>query len=295
MRPFTTREAATVGVSSGRLRALDLVTPTSGVRMAASASFEERCRAVLMALPSGAFICGVAAGVLHGIPLPWRLARLPQVEVGTPAPGRAIRRNGIRGRSLIVRDGDVVHLHGIRVASRGHTWCDLARILTVPELVAAGDPLLAAGVDLASAVARHRDRRWCPKLRVALDLLDPASESPKESETRAVLLLAGLPRPRVNITIYDEGRFVARVDLLYEEFGEVLEYQGDHHRVDAVQWRRDRTREAQLESTGLHVIEVTQLDLDDPEPFVRRVARVLSRKGWTGRIALSRWFPVRPS
>lgn len=276
------------------MRARDLVTPTSGVRMPASASFPDRCRAVLLVLPEDAFICGTSAALLHGIPLPWRLARSPLLEVGLPSPARGIRRGGIRGRSLLVRDADVVDLRGIRVTTPARTWCDLVGALSVPELVAAGDPLLAAGAHLGAAIAELADRRGSVKLGVALELLDAASESPKESETRAILTLAGLPRPRVNVPVFDGRRFVGRVDLLYEEYDEVLEYQGDHHRTDAAQWRHDRSREAQLESLGLHVTEVTQSDLDEPEAFARRVARTLARKGWDGRVVLSRWFPHPP-
>ncbi len=58
------------GVRPGRLRASDLVAPTSGVRVRAALHYEERCRAVLLALPPHAFLCGAAAAELHGIPLP---------------------------------------------------------------------------------------------------------------------------------------------------------------------------------------------------------------------------------
>ena len=279
-------------MSPSRLRASDLVAPTSGVRVHTAAQYEERCRAVLLALSPHAFLCGGAAAELHGIPLPWRLGRPPQVEVATPGPGRAVRRAGIVARSLVVFGDEVRLLRGIRLTSPARTWCDLARTLTVPELVAAGDPLLVRGADLVDAARRHPDRRLHAKLRTALDLLDTGSESPKESETRAVLQLGGLPRPRSNVPIFDGGRFLARVDLLYEEYGEVLEYQGDHHRTEVGQWRRDRGRIVRLEDTGLHVIEVTQLDLDDPAAFVARVARTLARKGWAGAPQFSRWFPT---
>ncbi|HZW42285.1 MAG TPA: hypothetical protein VFE99_08270, partial [Agromyces sp.] len=85
---------------------------------------------------------------------------------------------------------------------------------------------------------------------------------------------------------------IARVDLLFQKYGEVVEYQGDHHRTDVVQWRRDRTRESELESHGLHVTEVTAADLARPRALVERVARNLRRQGWQGHPRYSRWFPT---
>ncbi|MET0725006.1 MAG: hypothetical protein ABWY36_01555 [Leifsonia sp.] len=115
----------------------------------------------------------------------------------------------------------------------------------------------------------------------ALQLLDDHSESPKESETRAIIVLAGLPRPRANVEIHaPDGRFIARVDLLFEDYAEVLEYHGDQHRTDRRQWRRDRTREADLESVGYHVTEVTDDDLHPPDAMLDRLRRILISKGW---------------
>ncbi|RXZ47146.1 hypothetical protein [Agromyces binzhouensis] len=167
------------------------------------------------------------------------------------------------------------------------TWCDLGLVLDVPELVAAGDWLLrwsiASTSELERAADRRADRRGVPVVREALQLLDRRSESPKESELRAIVRLGGLPVPDVNVDVFDpRGRFIARVDLLFAEYREVLEYQGDHHRTDRAQWRRDRTRESELESLGYHVTEVTDGDLADPNALVARLARLFRRAGWTG-------------
>ncbi|WP_160423840.1 hypothetical protein [Agromyces seonyuensis] len=178
------------------------------------------------------------------------------------------------------------------MTSAGRTWCDLAQVLTVPELVAVADRVPEE--QLVEALARHPGRRHRRKLLVALGLRDPASESPPESVLRALVVLAGLPAPRVNVDIHDRaGDFVARVDQLFDEYGEILEYQGDHHRTDQQQWRRDRTREAELESLGFHVTEVTSADLARPRELVERIARNLRRRGWAGAIEYSPCFPTR--
>lgn len=179
-----------------------------------------------------------------------------------------------------------MHWLGLRITSPPRTWCDLAVVLAVPELVAAGDWLLRNGMattaSLEHGALARSDRRGIGRIRAALPMLDPRSESPKESELRALVLLAGLPTPIPNVEIRTPtGRFIARVDLLFEEYGEILEYQGDHHRTDRRQWRRDRTREAELESHGYHVTEITDDDLADPRSLLDRVARNLGRRGWT--------------
>ncbi|GAA2030619.1 DUF559 domain-containing protein [Agromyces tropicus] len=288
-RPFTVREALDAGVGPDRLRRGDLVAPFHGGRAPAAVrlGLDGRCRLALALAPPSAFVCGATAASVHGIPLPPRLAFRQDVELAVPAPGRAIRRAGVIGRVLRIEAPDLERVRRMSVTTPIRTWCDLGVLLHVPELVAAGDWLLRRGLATASelerAADRRLDRRGVVGIRTALPLLDGRAESPKESELRAILHLAGLPAPDVNVDVVDpHGRFVARVDLLFAAYREVLEYQGDHHRTDRAQWRRDRTREAELESLGYHVTEVTDDDLADPVAMVARLARRLGGAGWTG-------------
>jgi hypothetical protein len=290
---FTVAAARSAGVRRHRLNAADLDRPHWGVRMPASAHLEflDRCATLASALPPHIFFSGVSAAALTGIPVPLRFepTKDPLIEVTVEDPARAIRRPGVRGRKLTVMATDIEFRGGIRLTTPARTWCDLAPLLTLAELVAAGDFLVfherrMETVDtLAAAVAAHPGRRWRPKLKRALGLLSDHSESPKESELRVIVVTHGLPVPLINVSIYtDSGRFVARVDVLFEDFGEILEYQGDHHRSDVRQWRRDRIRESELESMGYHVTEVVAEDLTDPAKLVRRISGNLRRRGWTG-------------
>ncbi|HYI33857.1 MAG TPA: hypothetical protein VEX88_10385 [Glaciibacter sp.] len=290
---FTVAAARSAGVHPNRLNAADLDKPHWGVRMPASGSpdFPGRCTALASALPPHVFFSGVSAAALIRIPVPLRFepATDPLIEVSVAEPARAIRRPGVRGRKLGVTATDIEFRDGIRMTTPARTWCDLAPLLTLAELVAAGDYLvfherrMETRETLAAAVAAHPGRRWRPKLKRALALLSDHSESPKESELRVVVVTHGLPVPLINVSIYtDSGRFVARVDVLFEDFGEILEYQGDHHRTDVRQWRRDRIRESELESMGYHVTEVVAEDLADPAKLIRRIAANLRRRGWTG-------------
>jgi len=109
----------------------------------------------------------------------------------------------------------------------------------------------------------------------ALELCSTASESPRESELRTALVLAGLPMPECNVDIFDGRRFVARVDILYRAQKLVVEYYGDHHR-DPNQWSADEIRRAELESLGYRVTVVTRRDFDDLPALAARVRRLLS-------------------
>jgi hypothetical protein len=296
-RAFTVAEAVAAGVSVDRLRARDLDRALWGVRMPRGASLLERCRAALLVAPRGAFICGPTAAALHGMPIPTRFREHIRIDLAVPAPGRAVRRAGVAGRCLRITATDVVERSGIRLSSPARTWCDLAPHCSVPELVAAADWAVRGRlVDverLRAAISAHPDHRQRAKLHAAAELVDASAESPKESELRALVALAGLPAVEGNVEVFDgRGRFVARVDLLFRAYGEVLEYHGDHHRTDLRQWRHDRTREAELESLGLHVMEVTNADLATPRLLVARIARNLQRRGWRGELAVSRWFPA---
>jgi len=47
--------------------------------------------------------------------------------------------------------------------------------------------------------AAHARYRGVAKLRRAIEYAEPASESPMETRLRVVLVLAGIPKPRVQI------------------------------------------------------------------------------------------------
>jgi hypothetical protein len=290
---FTVRAARAANVREHRLRARDLARPHWGVRVAASPDLTlfDRCRLLASALPAHAFFCGVSAAALWGMPLPLRFVaeRQPDLEVGVANPARAIRRQDARGRRLKISPTDVTAWHGVRLTTPARTWCDLALTLSLGELVAAGDALLfherpvVSRRELLDAVIAHPGRRGRRVLRRALELLSEFSESPKESELRVIVVTSGFPAPEVNPEIFDEvGRFVARVDLLFRNEKSILEYQGDQHRSDIRQWRRDLTRRAELESLGYHYDEAAAGDLDDVARLIRRIERNLRGRGWTG-------------
>lgn len=292
-RSFTVTEARAHGVSHGRLSAGDLTAPFSGIRMPALTHEDwpdplethrdlvrRLCQAYSLRMPSDAFYCGPTAALLHGIPLPASLETGSALHVGLPRGSRAVHIVGALGHSYDISIDDVVTRDANRVTSVERTWCDLARLLPLGDLVAAGDWLirrrrpLTSPARLEAAVARHDGQRGVKNLRQAVLLLNDRAESPRESRLRVAIVLAGLPAPEVNVEIFDSrGRFLARADLLYREFKLILEYEGLQHLTDRAQWQRDIDRTHALEDDGWRIIRVTADDLRDPRRLIERIRR----------------------
>ena len=99
------------------------------------------------------------------------------------------------------------------------------------------------------------------QVRQALRLADPSVRSPWETRLRMVYVLeAGLPAPLVNCSVYDRrGRLLGIADLLDEEAGLVVEYDGSGHR-DQRRHNSDNEREEAFERAGLVVVRVDHYD-----------------------------------
>ena len=234
---------------------------------------------------------GPSAALVWGLPLPTLVERgaIVSTHVGMPRGCRAVRRKGAIGRTISVRDADLTTIDGIPVTTPPRTWFDLAGSLPLADLVAVCDALLfharpmCARSDLEELIRANPHSPGVVRAREALALASDRAESPQESRLRVVLHLAGLPEPEVNAVICDaHGRRVARVDLFYPQFGVVVEYEGLHHATDPVQWRRDISRIAELQSLGYVVVRVHQDDLKSPHDLIRRLRRHVDRRSPAG-------------
>jgi hypothetical protein len=238
----------------------------------------ERCRAYLPLLRGDARFTHVTAALLHGMPLPPRFAADPLLHVGST--GTPTRARGVQGHRLRIR-ASIVEVNGIPVVPAEEAWCQLAEVLGLEDLVVAGDHLIRRGVaDVEGVMERLRSavgavrRRGSELLQVALPLLRPGVRSPRESLLRVLLVLAGLPEPEVNVRLYDTaGWFLGEGDLVYRKARIVLEYEGDQHRSDPEQWRKDIRRRERFEDAGWSVLRVTGDDLfAHRAELIRRVA-----------------------
>ncbi|WP_382307570.1 DUF559 domain-containing protein [Herbiconiux sp. UC225_62] len=272
-RPFSVAEAMANGVVRGRLRARDVVAPFTGVRIPAdrALTLADRCRSFALRMPRDAAFSHTTAALLHGIPVPERFEHEAAVHVVVPGTRRAVGARDIHGHEMHLPPTDVVHRQSLPITSVERTWCDLGAVLDRIGLLAAGDRILfhddplASRESLAAAVDCYRARRGIRALRATLPLLSDRAESPRESQLRLLLVDAGFPTPEVNLDIRDPiGQKIARVNLAYPAWKVAIEYEGDHHRTDQKQWRRDIARTRALQALGWTVIRVTLADLVAP-------------------------------
>lgn len=287
---FTVDAGERLGVTRGRMRALDLDRTVWGIRRSGTEipDLEARCAMFALRMPGTALFSHVTAALLLGAPVPFELERDTRVHISMPAPARAPHARGIVGHRLDLAEEDVSATDRVRRTSAARTWCDLAQQLSLLDLVALGDYLihwrrpLATPTELAGCAARLAGRRGARRMREALPLLCDRAESRPESWLRVIIDRAGLPEAAINHVIVDTetGRGF-RTDIAFPRHMVLLEYQGDYHRSRR-QWRRDMTRRAHLEGIGWIVMEINADDLKHPGELVARIRRTLSRQGWRG-------------
>ncbi|GAB3118951.1 hypothetical protein [Glaciibacter psychrotolerans] len=240
-------------------------------------------RSLHVRLPEAAFFCGTTAALILGIPVPIELAARPALHVGMPSPECASRASGVIGHKLQIDPRDVGTCSGLRVTSVPRTWCDLAAVLDLEDLVAAGDRIihyknpLASRANLAAAIDAHPARRGRALLREALELLDERADSPPESVIRVTVVCAGIRGFHANYPVRNiRGEIIAWGDLSFPAHRVAFEYQGDYHRTEPGRWRKDLTRKARMASAGWQVIEIAGTELADRQALLELIRDTLA-------------------
>ena len=287
--PFAVSAATSSGISPERLRRRDLDSPFWGVRVPGEPirSFEALCIAFAVRMPADAFFSHLTAARIFGMPVASRFAGDERLHVGTPPPRRAVRGRGVRGHQLTGDPSEIVIVRDLPLTSPARTWIDLARGMTIEELVVLGDYLLSwrhpltTHEHLAEAVRSAAGRRGVSNAALALPYLSDRSDSPPESQFRYRFAQAGLPPAIPNKDILTStGGFLAMPDLMFEEYHELFDYEGDHHRTDEHQWNKDIARVRTLEAHGWHSTRGSKADLRDSSAVIKRMELLLTSKGW---------------
>ena len=263
--PFTIGSAGAAGVSTRRLRALDLETPFRGIRMPRSLSGTRvaTCRAYALRMREHEAFSHATAADLWGLPLPRRLqssVRIHIVAWNGIQPSRAAAVVGHR----IDAEPELRRRFGLRIVAPADAWCQLASELDERGLVVAGDRLLglpeplATEAEIDEAIARYGSRRGARRLRRARARMRRRSESPRETMLRLDLVDAGFPEPEPNGVVRLRSGRSTRADLVFCAFKVIVEYDGQHHRDDATQWAKDVDRLNELAANGWVVIRVNK-------------------------------------
>jgi hypothetical protein len=215
-----------------------------------------RCAAVVESAPTQTVVAYTTAARLHGLWLPNRAETIHIATYGRQGAGREMtwsRRPEFVSHRLQLRSEDIVLLDGVPVTSVARTWRDLATLLSLPDLVAAGDSALRAGVsraqihDVLKHCVRGRGIRLC---RQAFAMLDGRSASRPESHLRVAVTAPGIPPFAVNEHVFrDEGGWLGQPDLSLAEAKIALEYQGEEH-AELDRMRKDLTRDSDFRREG---------------------------------------------
>lgn len=298
--PFSTTSARAAGIEPRQLRSRALQRPWAGVRSYGLdlELLENRCRTYAARMHPAAVFSHTTAARLWGVPLP--LNADDSVHVTVPVPRRAPSGRGIVGHQQRMGADECRAIGALAVASPAATWAQVAELLSLEDVIAAGEHMLTGNpygqrlplCDRAELQAAVAERLRGPGHRVrvaALAELREGALSRPESLVRILLVRCGLPEPVINGDVLSRaGQFIAMPDLLWPEFRVALEYQGDHHR-DRKQFRKDIARLERLVDEGWLVIQVTASELyRNPQLIVERVARRLASRGWVGRVHLRR-------
>lgn len=182
-----------------------------------------------------------------------------------------------------------------------HTWAQLANHLTLESMIVLGDAIitatsrqamLAQGRDVSAihrdlvgftdTLPKFRGNRTC---RNAVMLIRAGVDSPTESRIRLSLLRHGLPDMTLNHVVpgamFRSGTPMT-LDLAWPEHQVAVEYDGDHHRTDKTQWRRDQEKRDRLRSRGWLIFIATGATLVDAgarAELAFHVARALMTRG----------------
>lgn len=216
----------------------------------------------------------------------------PEPPVEIAVPDRQIRSEpGLVVRRQQVGDEDVTERDGVRVTTPLRTAFDIATRTGLVDAVVAADGLGRRGgftaADLEEMARRHPGARGVRRVRRVAELMDPRSESPMETRSRLIVVLGGLPAPELQHEVFDEYRFVARLDMAWVEFRVAVEYDGRDHAVDDRRGR-DLDRRGELRRAGWEVIVVAARQvLRRPEWVVARVREALLARGWSPTLPAS--------
>ncbi|WP_152362123.1 DUF559 domain-containing protein [Microlunatus speluncae] len=276
-RLLTVRSARRLGVTARQLEGRRFRRLIRGVYAFGpeDPTLTERAAAALLVLPKGAVITGVTALWLHG------------AEIGSALPIR-VAAAGTRQTKLagvrLSRRSRPPEARG-RVAVPSAAWLAACDDLDLVEAVAAADRLIRLGKITERelrGVADEATGRGCRPARRAAALARAGVDSPRETRLRLLLVLAGLPEPACNVMIGSRTEPIGHFDLVLGEFMIVIEYDGDHHRTDPLQWSRDIARHEAAVKAGYTVIRVTNGRMVQPREIAGTVHALLIERGYQG-------------
>jgi hypothetical protein len=239
-------------------------------------------RAAAATLRSRTVYCRQSAAVLWDVPV-----------LGTGHPVHACTSDGAGGRSRAgVRrhavDAGSLHVEerqGLLVTCRVRTALDLAAFESFEQGVTVFDHVLRASpgglppldhAELVAEIAGNYSAAAARRIRAALEFADPASGSPGESVSRALMHRLGFKAPLLQAEIRDSRGLAGFSDFDWPEERLCGEFDGLAKYRDARYLRggtsaeaviAEKRREDRIRATGRRVIRWTWTELSSAERF----------------------------
>ena len=278
--PFLRKTALNAGFDPAR-RPAGLRQVFKGVWIDSGVEITERVRlqAALLIHPQNAFASHQSAARVRGLPV----SSCDRSHVSVWRQEHRTRRLQIVPH-VACAETRVETVAGIRVSQPLDLFVELSSVLSLVDLVVAGDAMVERGLfspEELRTFCRSTRRRHSRKARRGAAYVREGVDSPMETRLRMLLVLAGLPEPRVNLKLlHGNGAVRYRLDLSFPEAKVVVEYDGRHHAEDTQQWKADIERREALEALGWLLVVVTSEGLFlRPRSTITRVARALRRRG----------------
>jgi very-short-patch-repair endonuclease len=170
---------------------------------------------------------------------------------------------------------DHVVVDGFRAMSATRTIFDLALARAHPHRIeAAIDSAVRLQLSSPEVLARRLaslrgSGRW--GCRLVEDMItDSGGHTHLERRFLELVREAGLPTPRMQVVFRADGRHVARVDFLFDEYAVVVEVSGQKGHASPSERARDAQRRNELQDLGMRVFEYTFDDVTQRSDMVRR-------------------------
>ena len=272
---FTTREALTWGLSGNELTslvsqgALRRLFTGVYVRSDVPDSVTLRAQAARLVMNKHSVLCDRTAAWLHGVDV-FRYAELetvPRLESYVLRGHDPTDRLECHGGTRDLSREDWQLVAGVPVTTPLRTAVDLACKLRRREALAAVDALAReCGVTVGEMnllLRRYRRRRGVIQARELVQLVDPGSESSRESWTRLEIHDHGLPAPQSQVWVNVEGVARYRLDLAYPKARIAVEYDGEEFHTSAADRIADEARRDWLRRHGWYVIVLTKESFTD--------------------------------
>ena len=234
-------------------------------------------RAALLDLGDDSVVSHASTALLHGLPFPLPQDGPTAVWVTAPRHGRIVA--GTHRRLGLVPEEDRTEVEGGLCSGIARTALDLARRRRLPPSLVVLDAAAArVGRDaLWRAADRMTWKRDLRALHTALAVTDPSSESPLESSSRGVMVLAGIGAHELQAWVHGSDGLPDRVDFLWRDKRVIGEADGWVKYRDIDDVRAEKRREDALRQAGFIVVRWTWDELRrHPERVMARLCQAIN-------------------